>query len=168
MIRHVVRMLTRPRPREALTRLHVDSGTAVVEVFWLAILLLVPLTYVVLTAGAVQRSAFAVTQAAQQAARAYATAGSDAAGQQRADLAARLAMSDQGVAWNPEAPVITCGSCSYTPGSTFTSEVSVRVPLPLIPSFLCGHRCVAGITVSAHHTQQLGCFIGTGALAASC
>lgn len=139
-----------------------DRGTALVEFFWLAILLLLPLIYLVMTAASLQRSSFAVTQAAQQAARAYAVAGSDATGQQRAALAARLAMRDQGVQLPAEHPVISCGACSYAPGSVFTASVRVRVPLPLVPSWLCGRACVAGVTVSASHTQRLGCFIGSG------
>ena len=138
-----------------------DGGSALVEFFWLAVLLMVPLVYIVLTAASMQRAAFAATQAAQQASRAYATAGSDATGQARATLAAQLAMHDQGLDWTQQ-PVIECGSCSYLPGSSYTAEVSVKVPLPFVPSFLCGHSCV-GITISAHHTQQLGCYIGTGA-----
>lgn len=143
-----------------------DAGTAVIEFFWLAVLLLVPLIYVVVTVGSVQRSAFAVTQAAQQAARAYATAGSDASGRERAQLAAAIAMRDQGVGL-PGQPVINCGDCSYAPGSSYTAAVSTRVRLPLVPAWLCGRVCAAGITVSAHHTGTLGCFIGTGPVAAA-
>jgi hypothetical protein len=124
---------------------------------------MVPLIYLILTGAALQRSAFAATQAAQQAARAYALAGSDAAGQARAAAAAGLAVRDQGVGWTSQ-PVISCpGGCSYAPGSTFTAAVSLQVPLPLVPAWLCGRLCSQGITVSAHHTQQLGCFIGSDA-----
>jgi Flp pilus assembly protein TadG len=142
-----------------------DRGTALVEFFWLAVLLMVPLIYVVVTVVTVQRSAFAVTQAAQQAARAYATAGSDALGRQRAQLAAQLAMHDQGVD-GPAGPVIDCGGCTYAPGSSYTATVVTHVRLPLVPAWLCGRICAAGITLSAHHTARLGCFIGTGGVAA--
>jgi len=142
-----------------------DAGTAAVEFFWLAVLLMVPLVYVVITVVTVQRSAFAVTQAAQQAARAYATAGSDDLGRQRAQLAAQIAMHDRDVT-GPAAPVIDCGGCTYAPGSSYTATVTTHVRLPLVPSWLCGRICGAGITLSAHHTARLGCFIGTGAVAA--
>lgn len=148
-------MIRRPRTLD-------DRGSALVEFFWLALLLMVPLVYLILTASAIQRSAYAVTQAAQQAARAYATAGSDALGQDRARQVATIAMGDQGIG-SGDGPVIDCGPCSYEPGSTFTASVSVRVPLPLVPGWLCGHVCAAGVTVSAQHIQALGCFIGTGA-----
>ena len=44
-----------------------ESGTVLVEVTWLAILLLVPLLYVVLSVFEVQRAAFAATAAARAA-----------------------------------------------------------------------------------------------------
>jgi hypothetical protein len=140
-----------------------DDGSAIVEFVWLSILLLVPLIYVVLAAVAVQRTAFGVTEAARQAARAYATAGSDDAGEQRAEAAARLALHDQGVDWTPAGRVVSCGDCTYAGGSVFSVDLHVRVRLPLVPHWLCGERCVAGIGVSAHHEERLDCYSGNGA-----
>ena len=142
-----------------------DSGSAIVEFVLLAILLLVPLVYVVLTAVSVQRAAFGVTQAAREAARAYATAGSDAAGEQHALAAARLAFDDQGVEWTPSGRVVSCGTCSYAGGSFFTVDLHARVRLPLVPHWLCGTRCVAAIGVSAHHRERLDCYSGAGGTA---
>jgi hypothetical protein len=150
-----------------MTRKDAD-GSAIVEFVWLAVLLLVPLLYVVLTAVTVQRAAFGVTTAAREAGRAYATAGSDAAGEDRAEAAARLAMSDQGVDWLPDGRVVTCGDCSYAAGSAFDVDLHARVRLPLVPRWLCGDRCVARITVSAHHREQLDCYSGAGAPTAAC
>jgi len=145
-----------------------DGGSAIVEFVWLAVLLLVPLLYVVLTAVTVQRAAFGLTTAAREAARAYATAGSDASGEQRAETAARLAMTDEGVQWAPGGRIVGCGDCSYAAGSTFVVELHARVRLPLVPRWLCGSRCVAGVTVSAHHRESLDCFSGAGPVASSC
>ena len=136
-------------------------GSAVVEFVWLCVLLLVPLVYVVLAGMTLQRTAFAETDAARDAARAYATAGSDAEGERRAEIAVALAMHDQGVAWTP-------GGRDYSAGSEFTVDLSTRVSLPFVPSWLCGHRCVAGITVSAHHRERLDCFGGGGGSSAPC
>lgn len=137
-----------------------DEGSAIVEFAWLAVLLLVPLIYVVLTAVTVQRAAFGVTTAAREAARAYATAGSDGAGEQRAEAAAQLAMSDQGIAWTPGSRIVECGLCSYAAGSTFEVNLQARVRLPFVPRWMCGDRCVAGIAVSAHHRERLDCYGG--------
>lgn len=142
-----------------------DDGSALVEFTFLAVLLMIPLVYVVLTAVSVQRAAFATTQAAREAARAYATATSDAQGEERAELAAALAMQDQGVPWQPSGRVVSCGDCSFAPGAPFRVELHTRVALPLVPSWLCGSRCLAGITVSAHHAEHLDCFSGTGPVA---
>jgi hypothetical protein len=150
-----------------MTRKDAD-GSAIVEFVWLAVLLLVPLLYVVLTAVTVQRAAFGVTTAAREAGRAYATAGSDAAGEDLAEAAVRLAMSDQGVDWLPDGRVVSCGDCSYAAGSAFDVDLQARVRLPLVPRWLCGDSCVAGITVSAHHREHLDCYSGAGAPIATC
>jgi hypothetical protein len=143
-----------------------ESGTAIVEFVFLAILLMIPLVYVVLTAVSVQRAAFAQTAAAREAARAYATAGSDAEGERRAEAAVVLAMRDQGIDWAPTGRVIECGACSYAPGSAFSVDLGTVVRLPFVPDWMCGSRCVAGISVSAHHRERVDCFNGSGAIAA--
>jgi hypothetical protein len=145
-----------------------DAGSAVVEFVWLTVLLLVPLVYVVLAAMTVQRAAFAETDAARDAARAYATAGSDAEGERRAEAAVGLVMKDQGVAWTPAGRIVQCGACDFAPGSEFAIDLQTTVALPFVPSWLCGHRCIAGITVSAHHRERLDCFGGDPDGAASC
>ncbi|MGN6472027.1 MAG: hypothetical protein ACTHK4_00050 [Mycobacteriales bacterium] len=145
-----------------------DTGSAVVEFVFLAVLLLVPLIYVVLTAISVQRAAFAMTAAARDAARAYATAGDDDLGERRAEVAVRLALHDEGVAWSPQGRVVECGACDYAPGSRFTVALSAQVPVPLVPSWMCRDRCVAAIAVSAHHSERISCFAGTGVPDRSC
>lgn len=150
-------------------RLCSDRGSALVEFTWLAILLMIPLVYVVLAALSLQRSAFAETSAAREAARAYATAGSDAEGERRAEEAVALAMRDQGVAWSPAGRVVTCGPCDYQPGSSFSVDLQRVVKLPFVPGWLCGHHCLAGITVSAQHHGRIDCYDALGtAPAATC
>jgi hypothetical protein len=140
-----------------------DDGSALVEFVWLAVLLMVPLIYVVITAVTIQRDAFGLTAAARDAGRAYATAGSDSLGERRAERAVELAMRDQGVRWEPTGRVVSCDAvCDYSPGSTFTVTISSRVVLPVVPGWLCGHTCLAGIPVSAHHSERLSCFSGVG------
>lgn len=145
-----------------------DEGSAIVEFVLLALVVMVPLVYVILTAVSVQRAAFAVTAAARDASRAYATAGSDDVGEARAEAAVALAMQDQGVAWSPSGRVVDCGDCDYAPGSSFTVTLQLRVALPLVPSWLCGHACVASIPVSARHEERISCFSGTGQPVTSC
>lgn len=139
-----------------------DDGSAIVEFVWLAVLLMIPLVYVVLCALSVQRAAFAATAAAREAARAYANADSDAEGERRAEQAVALVMHDQGVRWTSSDRVVSCGQCDFAPGSSFRVDLRTTVALPFVPQWLCGHRCVAGITVSAHHAERIDCFAGTG------
>jgi len=145
-----------------------DEGSALVEFVFLSVLLLVPLIYVVLTAVSVQRAAFGMTAAARDAARAYATAGGDDLGERRAEAAVRLALHDQGVTWSPRGRVVDCGTCDYAPGSRFTVSLRVQVPIPLVPSWLCHGRCLAAIGVSAHHSERISCYSGTGVPDGSC
>lgn len=117
-----------------------DDGSAMIEFVGVTLLLLLPLLYLLLSVFAVQRAAFAVTQAAREAGRAYSTAPSSAAGLQRAQYAARLAMTDQGVAdrttvrFAPEGT--DCGSsaadgaATLRPGARFVVCVRSAATLP--------------------------------------
>lgn len=113
-----------------MSRLRREDGSALLEFTYLAILLMVPLVYVLTIVFQVQRAAFGVTEAARQAGRAYATADSDAQGRARAELAAQLAMRDQGLALAGPPEVVP--SDGVAPGSTVRVEVLHRVPLPLV------------------------------------
>jgi len=74
-----------------------ETGTAIVELVWLALLLIVPLLYVVIAVFDTQRTAYAASVAARSASRAFVTAPDQHTGYARARLAARLAFADQGV-----------------------------------------------------------------------
>lgn len=119
-------------PRRGHRAAGVDAGNAIVEFVWLAILLLVPLTYLVLTAFQLQRAAFAVAAATRAAGRAYVTtpAGGDPGG--RACAAARLAVADQGLALpagcGPEFSAACDGGCC-TPGAQVHVHLRVTVVL---------------------------------------
>ena len=65
-----------------------SGGSALVELTWLGILLLVPMLWIVLSVFEVQRGAFGVSAAARAAGRAYALAPDDATGVGRAREAA--------------------------------------------------------------------------------
>ncbi len=117
-----------------------DEGSALIEFVGLAVLLLIPLIYLLLSVFSVQRAAFAVTQAARDAGRAYATAPSTAAASTRAAYAARLALSSQGVTAAVSlryAPAgAGCGSgndgaASLRPGARFVVCVRTQAVLPL-------------------------------------
>jgi Flp pilus assembly protein TadG len=118
-----------------------EAGTAVIEFVGVSLLLLLPLLYLLLSVFAVQRAAFAVTQAAREAGRAYSTAPTATVGAERARYAARLAMQDQGssdatsVRFAPEGTrcgdSAADGAASLQPGARFVVCVHSRAPLPV-------------------------------------
>lgn len=135
-----------------------ESGTVLVEVTWLAILLLVPLVYVVLSVFAVQRAAFAATAAARAAGRAYVTAPSLADAEARARAAGEVALADQGVDGAGTTMSVGCrpaGAC-LSPGSVVHVEVRAQVPLPLLPPVFGDQP--PSIRVEAEHTVPYGTF----------
>lgn len=135
-----------------------DNGSALVEVTWLAILLLVPLVYVVLSVFEVQRAAFAASAAARSAGRAFVLAPSPAVGEDRARAAAAVAFADQGVPGQDAAVLVGCrpaDSC-LVPGSVVRVEITYQVDLPLAPTAL-GDQAPS-IRVHAEHTVPYGTY----------
>lgn len=117
-------------------RLSDEGGTAVIEFVWLAVLLLIPLIYLVLCLARVQAGSYAVTQGAREAGRAFVTAEDDGAAQARARAAADIAFEDQGFGGQGDLSVECSASPCLSPGESVTTDATVRVPLPLVPSFL--------------------------------
>lgn len=131
-----------------------QRGNAVVEFSWLAILLLLPLLYVILAVFDVQRHAYGATAATHAAGRAFMLVergeGEDIA-RERAFEAAKLAMADQGVDIVPSDLDITCDPACLQPGSIVTVRLQRQVPLPLLPDVIGADR--PSIRVSAQHTE---------------
>jgi len=136
-----------------------DDGSAVVEVVWLGILLLVPLLWVVLSVFEVQRGAFAVTSAARSAARAYALAGTDAAGHEQARSAIRQALADQGGDDRDFRFTVSCQGPCHEAGSVITVRVWHGVDLPLLPAVLGGDA--PSFRLDSTHTVPIGQFRDT-------
>lgn len=136
-----------------------EDGSALVELTWLGILLLIPMLWIVLSVFEVQRGAFAVSGAARAAGRAYALAPTDAEGRQRAEAAARQALADQGVDGVPLDVRITCApyprDC-HSGTSVITVVVASRVDLPLLPAVLGGNA--PSFALDATHTVPIGQF----------
>jgi hypothetical protein len=136
-----------------------EGGSALVELSWLGILLVLPMLWILLSVFEVQRGAFGVSAAARSAARAYALAPDDATGVVRAREAAQVALEDQGLhAVTPEVRI----SCTPYPGnchqgtSVITVAVHSRVILPLMPSALGGNR--PSFALDATQTVPIGQF----------
>lgn len=112
-----------------------QDGSAVVEFVFLAVLLLIPTTYLVITVARLQAASYAVSTAAREAGRAYVTAPDGASPQARAQTAADLAFDDHGFDAGRIAVRCAATPC-LTPEARVDVDAAVDVPLPLIPAFL--------------------------------
>jgi Flp pilus assembly protein TadG len=134
-----------------------DEGTATVEFVWLTILLLVPLVYILLAVFDTQRAAYGVSTASRSAARAFLHSSDVASGEQRARVAARVALDDQGL--DGATVRVTClpsPAACFEPGSSVRVVVRATQPLPLTPSALGSQ--LGGVTVDSTHTEPYGTF----------
>ena len=148
--------MSRLRGRTSRSR---ETGSALVELTWLGLLMLIPLVYVVITIVTVQRSAYGASEAARAAGRAFVLAPDLATASHRAYDAAKVAMADQGVGLSGDELVVHCSptpqSC-LQPGSTVRVEIHLDVRLPFFPTVF-GHSA-ASVAVSATHAEPYGTY----------
>ena len=123
-----------------------DSGSAIIEFVFVAVIVMVPLVYLIAAVATVQRNTLAITQAARDAGRAFATSYSASQARERVNAAVRLALTDQGLPNDATIRFVASGSgCSapavtprLDPGAEFTVCVTRRVRLPAVPTVLTG------------------------------
>jgi Flp pilus assembly protein TadG len=134
-----------------------QQGSAVVEFTFLALLLMVPLVYFVITMGQIQGGSFAVVGAADQAAKVYVSQPDAESAQRAAEQAALVALADYG---HPAGKAHVSTSCApsdcQAAGTAVTVTVNLSVPLPFVP-FSEGFRLNAS-DVDASSTQLVGRF----------
>ena len=143
--------------RRRLALVRDERGSALVEFVFIALVVFVPLVYLVAGFSAVQRGVFASTAAAREAGRALGTAPDLATGQARAQRAVQLAVEDQSVdATDVQLRYAPAGSgCdaagSYTPtltpGEKFSVCVTVTVRIPLLPEFITSNTATGQFVV---------------------
>ena len=158
-------MSRRPRVAAALVRrcgrpsAVADDGNAIVEFVYLALLLMLPLVYVLLTVFRVQAAAFAVSSAAREAGRVYATSDSLDAAPVRSFEAARIVMADSRLELDPSQLEIVCSPspCRLQPGSQVRVVMTYQVALPLVPRFF-SDRAPASVRVSSRHLEVVDRF----------
>jgi hypothetical protein len=134
------------RFRSRLGLFDAERGSALVEFVFVAVVVFVPLVYLVAGFSAVQRGVFASTAAAREAGRAMGTAPDPVTGHARAERAVELAVEDQSVDATDVrlgyAPVgAGCDAAgrytpTLTPGEEFVVCVTVTVRIPLLPEFI--------------------------------
>ena len=123
----------------------------------LGLLLLLPLTYLVLTVARVQAASFSASLAGREAGRAFVTATSDGEGFGRARVAASVAFAD--FSFDDRAALaVTCdGSPCLRPDGEVTSTATIEVALPLVPDFIAAHL-PASVTISSTHVATVDRF----------
>jgi Flp pilus assembly protein TadG len=130
-----------------------QSGNAIVEFVYLALLLMVPLVYVLITVFRVQAASYAVSSAAREAGRVYATSSTIDDADGRAFAAAEMVMADSHLSLDSEQLRITCSThpC-LKPGSQVNVVMTYNVALPLVPRFF-SERAPASIRVTSRHLE---------------
>ena len=115
-----------------------EEGSAAVEFVYLAVLLMIPLIYLILMLGRLQAGSYAVSAAVRESGRAFVTAPDDSAAYARAHAASNVALANLGFTEGTALYVACEASPCLTPGAAVVSEAEVRVPLPLVPTFARG------------------------------
>jgi Flp pilus assembly protein TadG len=148
-----------PRLRTRLSDCRRDDGSAIIEFIFVAVVVMVPLVYVIVAVSVVQRSQLAVTQGARDIGRAFATSPSAGQAAPRSDAALRLALADQGLPDDAELRFVAAdASCdapaitpALVPGAVFTVCVSRHVRLPAVPTLLAGR----GVTTVSRYVVHV-------------
>lgn len=133
-----------------------EEGSAIVEFIFLAVLLMVPVAYLILTVGQIQGGAYAVVGAADQAAKVFVMEPDLPAAQLAAEQAVRLAVQDMGFDAGAAELSISCSAGCLTPGTTVSAHVELRVELPVVGA-VPGVNANAA-TVDSTATQKVGRF----------
>jgi Flp pilus assembly protein TadG len=144
-----------------------EAGNAIVEFIFVALLVLVPLVYLIVAVAQVQSSGLSVTNAARDVGRAIATTPDGTDPQARADAALRIALDSHGLKSSDVevryvAASAECSSAAITPllgpGSEFAVCVTRHQVLPGIPTILSGR----GVTTVGRYVVHLDEFRTTG------
>jgi Flp pilus assembly protein TadG len=149
----------RVRNRLAAATAAGERGSAVIEFVFVALVVLLPLVYLIVAVAVVQHSQLVVTNAAREAGRAFATSPDTASAPERVAAAVRIALGDQDDDRDVTVRVVAAGdactagavSPSLAPGSVFTVCVTRRVDVPAVPSVLAGR----GITTVGRYTVHV-------------
>lgn len=114
-----------------------ESGSAVVEFIGLAMMLLIPVVYLLVGAAGLQGASYAAVGAADQAAKVYAVSAADSSTgtpEARSEAAVARALGDFGIDPGQAQISMDCpsGSCDEE-GDIVQVTVAVRVSVPLVP-----------------------------------
>jgi len=134
-----------------------EQGSAVVEFVVLAVVMLIPLIYLVMMLARLQAGAYAVGAAAREAGRAYVTTTAGQSAQARAEAAAHIAFLDHSFEDDGRLTIACDGTPCLRPDGLVETTATITVPLPLIPSF-ARDVIPLSVPVSASHLSTVDRF----------
>ncbi|AXG12920.1 pilus assembly protein [Intrasporangium calvum] len=135
-----------------------DDGRAIVEFIFLGVLLLLPLTYLVLTLARIQAATFSASLAGREAGRAFVTGADDEEARGRAADAGRIAFSDFGFDEGATLVVQCDGTPCLRPDGVVTSTATIEVHLPLVPDVVAG-SLPASVSISSTHVAAVDTYV---------
>jgi Flp pilus assembly protein TadG len=140
-----------------------DAGRAIIEVVFLAVLMLIPLIYLLISLVRIQAATLAVTQAARDAGRAIDTAPTIDEGIARARQIAAIDLADQHIPnGNITLQLVSPGAActaentvtpSLTPGAVYDLCITTTLTLPGIPTILAGSNNTATGVYTVHISE---------------
>jgi len=136
-----------------------QAGSAIVEFVFLAVLMMVPLFYLVMVLARIQSGAYAVSAASREAGRAFVTAQVPTQASSRAQSAAGLAFADQGFEHEGRIEIGCDGAPCLRSEGRVQITATISVPMPLVPAFFSGIVPLR-IPVSATHVATVDRFGG--------
>ncbi len=135
------------RSRVAVVGSEQDRASAIIEFIFVAVLVLIPLVYLIVAVAVVQRSRLSVTNAARDVGRAIAGSNSQDEAEARSTAALEISLKVQGfspadVELRYVDPGSSCTAGAITPelspGSEFAVCVIRHQQLPAVPTVLSG------------------------------
>lgn len=135
-----------------MTSLRNDDGSATVEFIGLAVILLIPAVYLLISIAQLQAAGYAAVAAADQAAKTVGFSATPEAAEARAIETVHLTAESFHLNPSSTQTVIYCSSTDCTsPGTQVTVHVSIDVGLPLVPSFFGTPTRIASMTSTGYH-----------------
>lgn len=140
-----------------------DAGRAIIEVVFLAVLILIPIIYLLISLIRIQAATLAVTQAARDAGRAIDTAPTIDDGIARARQIAAIDLDDQHIpSGNITLQFVSPGTActaentispSLAPGAVYDLCITTTLTLPGIPTILTGSNNTATGVYTVHISE---------------
>lgn len=129
-----------------------DTGSATVEFIALSIILLIPAIYLLVTISQLQAAGYAAVAASDQAAKTIGHTANASQAETRAINTVHLTAENYQLDPGTTQTNIHCSNTPCTsPGTQITVNVSIDVPLPLIPTFFGNQTRIATMDATGHH-----------------